>query len=139
LAVITLMIGSIAASAWASSEGKTTRGEAYVTGGTIDDERSSLRKDRKKFSLWVQTGASAGSAVPDSVVRITTPGGSLVLDTRMIGPWLFVDLRAGEYSVAVSAGGATETRRTFIHSGDHTEMVFFFDDSNSMRLPAASR
>jgi hypothetical protein len=123
----------------ALDEGRTTRGEAWVSGGGLDRERVSLRQERKKFSLWVQTGASSGSSVPESAVRITTPAGRVVLDAHMTGPWLFVDLQAGEYSIAVSAGGDTETRRTFIHKGDHTEMVFFFDDSMSLRPAAAPR
>jgi hypothetical protein len=115
------------APAWATSRGTTSQGESFVIGGTADDERSAMRQDRKKFNLWVQTGASAGSAPPDIDVRISTRTGQTVLETRMNGPWLFVNLGLGEYFVAVSAAGITQQRGTIIHRGDHTEMVFFFD------------
>ena len=138
LAALAAACGLVSSYAWALSEGKTAQGDAFVMGGAVDTERVSMRQDRKKYSLWIQTDASVGSSIPDATVHITTRGGVTVLDTRMTGPWLFVKLGAGEYSVAVTSGTATETRRTFIHAGDHTEMLFFFQPAMT-RLPGATQ
>jgi hypothetical protein len=130
------------ASAWALNEGKTAQGEPFVMGGLEEGDRFSMRQDRKKFSLWVQTSTTAAataSYLSDASVKITTRKGNTVLDMHLTGPWLLVNLGAGEYSVAVSSRGRTQTRHTVIHNGDHNEMLFYFDEPLGARPAAVSR
>jgi len=138
-AAMTLLWLAVAAPAWSLSDGRTARGDAFVMGGNGDNERGQLRQERKRFSLWVQTGASAGDLNADASVRITARDGTVLLETKLLGPWLFVNLGVGEYSVAVTVAGATEMRRAFIHPGDHAEMIFLFDAPAVAMLPGTSR
>ena len=114
--------------ALALSEGKTAQGEPYVSGGIALGEREALDKRRAAFSLWVATAAKkTGSYVADARVIVTDEAGKTVLDTRLDGPWLLVNLRLGRYTVQASLRNQTQRKTTTIHRGDRHEMLFYFD------------
>lgn len=111
-----------------AAEGKTIQGEPFVSGGVSADERESLQKARTKYALFVQTAAKAGPFLADVEVRITDKAGKPVLETKLDGPWLLVNLKLGEYKVTANYAGKTQEKWTNIHRGNNHEMVFYFDE-----------
>lgn len=123
------MLASLAAgAALAATEGKTAQGEPYVSGGVALGEKEALKERRPDFSLWVVTAAKkSGSFLADARVKITDEAGKTVLDTKLDGPWLLVNLKVGKYKVDASFGKQTLEKTTNIQKGDHHEMLFYFD------------
>lgn len=125
---LTLTAPWAAHDAFAIQEGKTAQGEPYVSGGVAFGESAALDKRRADFSLWVVTAAKkTGSYLAEAQVKITDASGKTVLDTKLDGPWLLVDLKLGRYTVEASFGNQTQRKTTTIHKGDHHEMMFYFD------------
>ena len=125
---VSVLALSSAGQAVALTEAKTAQGEAYITGGIALDERDMLDKRRGDFSLWVATAAKkTGSYLADVHVKISGESGKTVLDTRLDGPWLLVNLKPGRYTVEASFREQTQRKVTTIDKGDHHEILFYFD------------
>ena len=125
---VSLLAPWTAGAALALSEGKTAQGEPYVSGGIALGEREALEQRRAAFSLWIATAAKkTGSYLADARVIVTDEAGKTVLDTKLDGPWLLVNLKPGRYTVEASLRKQTQRKTTTIHPGDHHEMLFYFD------------
>lgn len=126
LAIAALAI--FASTAMAVTAGKTARGGAFVSGGIGEGEIAALEAQRDKYSLWVITAVKvSGAYLADVRIRITDAKKTRVLEHTMAGPWLMVDLPVGRYDVEASYGGQAASRATTIHTGDHHQMIFYFE------------
>ena len=74
-----------------------------------------------------ETGAAVLLPISDVVVRILDSNKSVVYDSRLAGPWLFLDLPLGRYDVEATFNGETQKRVTTIHPGDLHQALFYFD------------
>ena len=114
--------------AFAIQEGKTAQGESYVSGGVARGESATLDQRRADFSLRVVTAAKkTGSYLADAQVKITDASGNTVIDTKLDGPLLLVNLKLGRYTVETRFDQQIQRKTTTIHKGDHHEMLFYFD------------
>jgi hypothetical protein len=127
--VVSAFALSGAGEAGAISEAKTTQGETYISGGVALGERAMLDRKRADFSLWVATAVKkTGSYLSDVLIRISDPGGKTVLDARLDGPWLLMNLKPGRYTVEARFRDQMQRKTTTINNkGDHREMLFYFD------------
>lgn len=129
----------LAGPAAAMSEGKTAQGEPYVTGGIGADELEALEKQRRRFSLRLLTAAKgSGAYLSDALIKITDASGRTVLNTTADGPWVYVNLKLGDYKVTVTYKGRVQQRATKIHAGDNHEVFFYFDEEVD-RLPKGEK
>jgi len=136
IAILALLLAGPAA---AMSEGKTAQGEPYLTGGIGADELEALEKQRKRFSLRLLTAAKgSGAYLADASVNIVDASGKTVLATKAEGPWVYVNLRLGDYKVTVTYKGRAQQRATKIHAGDNHEMFFYFEEAVD-RLPKGEK
>jgi hypothetical protein len=134
-----LLSALLAAPALAVTEGKTAQGEPYVTGGVGASETETLEKQRSRFSLRVLTAAkTSGAFLADAVVKIIDAAGKTVLETKADGPWLYVNLKLGDYKVTATYKTQVKQQATKIHAGDHHEMFFYFDEPVE-RLPKGEK
>jgi hypothetical protein len=104
--------------------GVTLQGESFLSGGTGSDERAMLEQKRGSYNLWIRTATKEGAYVSDAGVRITDDGGRLVLDAIMDGPWLYLNLKQGRYSVGVKCEGKAQRQQVSISPGSHHELMF---------------
>ena len=117
-----------AGTANAMTEAKTAQGEPYVSGGIALEERDALNARRADFSLWIAAAAKkTGSYLAEVRVRITDAAGKAVLDTKLDGPWLLVNLKPGRYAVEASFRQQTLRKTTTIPKNGRREMLFYFD------------
>ena len=120
--------------ATAMTQGKTTQGEPFVTGGVGAAELENLEKGRKGFSLRVLTAAKgSGAFLADALIKITDASGKTVLDTKADGPWVYVNLKLGDYKVMVTYKGKSQQQATKIHAGDNHEIFFYFEEAVDRR------
>jgi len=139
LAAATLAVtAAVPATVRSADTGLTAQGKPFVTGGLSEEERRAMRHSRMDYSLWLQAASLRGAYLPGLRVRIEGQGESRVLELRLNGPWLFVNLAEGTYQVAVTSGGVTESRRAVVRGRSHLEMVFYFDEPAEERQPAGA-
>jgi hypothetical protein len=109
-------------------DGNTPQGRAFTQGGASIEELNALHNRRDAFSLWVITAAKrSGAYLADVQLRITDAERRTVFDGRLEGPWLFVDLALGRYTIEARFNGEVQQRVTTIHPGDHHQAFFYFD------------
>ncbi len=117
----------------------TALGRAYVSGGITDDERVEMQTQRDRYSLWVLTAARKSGAYLSNVrVVITDAHKAVVFDAPIDGPWLFVDLPLGRYTVQATYQSETQTRVTTIHPGDHHQAIFYFDTGDTTSVSSGA-
>lgn len=118
----------VAGAALAITSGKTALGGPYASGGIGRGEVTTLDAQRDRYSLWVITAAKvSGAYLADVQLKIRDKDGKLVLDHKLAGPWLLVDLPLGRFEVEAAYRSETFRKATTIHAGDHHQMVFYFD------------
>ena len=121
--------------AFALQRGTTPAGGAYVSGGISESEQAMLRAERSTHTFWLITAAKgSGAYLADVLVRITDArNGQPVLEHRLDGPFLMVDLPPGRYRVEATVPknrrGVPETQRTTIavSKGGLQQSVLYFD------------
>jgi hypothetical protein len=134
-----LLAALLACPAAAMTEGRTAQGEAWISGGIGSSELELLDKQRGDFSLRILTAAKgSGAYLADALVKVTDAAGRTVLETRADGPWLYVNLRQGDYRVLVTYKSESRQQATRIHANDRHEMFFYFDEAVE-RLPKGEK
>jgi hypothetical protein len=132
LGFVLLVVAGLLSVAGAVQQSTTAQGRAYVGGGVTDDERLEMQAQRDRYSLWVLTAARKSGAYLSNVhVVITDMNKTVVFDAPIDGPWLFVDLPLGRYTVQATYRGETQSRVTTIHQGDHHQAIFYFDTGDT--------
>ena len=87
----------------------TAQGQKYASGGVSQDDRAEMQTQRDQYSLWVLTAASKSGAYLSNVrVVITDQQKKVVFDAPLDGPWLFINLPLGRYTVDIEQGSMSE-------------------------------
>lgn len=133
-----------AVSAGAASEGSTPDGVRYASGGVSDEEQRAMRSRFGQYTLRVATAAKGSGAHLDSVhASITDSNGRQVLDHRLDGPWLLVNLPPGRYRVVLrnpaqgTGAEQVERRDVTIAARRLTDLTVHFEAA-ATTLPGAA-
>ncbi|HJV68443.1 hypothetical protein [Ideonella sp.] len=123
-------------SAHALMRGTTADGSPFVEGGIGADETTALEAQRDQYSLWLITAVRvSGAYLAEVQLRITDERGRVLLERKMSGPWLLVNLPLGRYELQASYRGETLRRTATIHAGDHHQVIFHFGVQGEMQPP----
>lgn len=126
-------------SAHALMRGTTAEGSPFVEGGVGADETAALEAQRDQYSLWLITAVRvSGAYLAEVQVRIADQRGRVLLERKMSGPWLLVNLPIGRYELQASYRGETLRRTVTIHPGDHHQVIFHFSVQGEMQPPPKS-
>ena len=125
---------------FATDSGTTASGVAYVSGGVSAEELAALSAEQTRYSFWLVTVArGSGAYLADATVKITAAiDGSVILEHKMDGPWLFVALPKGRYAVAaiLSTGrnGSAQslTKSITIGNSGRKKSVLYFDTGDKV-------
>lgn len=98
----------------------------YVSGGVGVDEREALQQEAKQegYNLKVVATATDGAYLAGITVRIADAQGVEVLQAAMDGPWLYVKLPAGRYTLSADDGRQTHKRAVDVPAQGTRETVF---------------
>lgn len=127
---------------------KSADGYEILSGGVTLEDRSSMRAEQVRYSLWVTTAVkSSGAYLVDAnlhIIDLKTK--RLVLERRMEGPWLFIALPEGPYEVSATIrGGDAEKEQTLVARVDipktgQRQLVLRFDSKAAVeREPPTQR
>ena len=90
------------------TEGKTTDGFPYLSGGVGADERLALEERAKGFPVKLVFAAADGSYVANVKLEISGEKNQTLLSTTTTGPWFFIDLPPGTYRVKATFAGQSK-------------------------------
>ncbi len=133
-AMILAIFACIAGPAFAITDGITAQGSRFVTGGITQDERDLLGANSEPQGLRVVTVTrESGKYVADARVVIADDNGRRVLDTRLDGPWLQVELDPGRYTIDAEFERQSMTKAVIVARDVRRELYFHFDtDAESL-------
>jgi len=98
----------------------------YLTGGVGLDERRFLERIGREHNLKLVFAKTNGKYLGDVQVTIHEARGRVVLDTFSDGPWLFVTLPPGKYTVTVRESGALQSKTVSLSPLRQTRINFFW-------------
>jgi len=102
-------------------------GIRYVTGGIGEDEVKAFHSVASKYNVRITLVAKSGHYLSDVNVRISAGRRSL-LSVRTAGPFLFVQLPAGQYEVFARDRHVTETRKIVVPARGGIDVRFSWVD-----------
>ena len=100
------------------------QGIPYVSGGVGDEEQQALEAMKARFNLKLVFAGSSGEYLADIAVRIQDQQGNTVFQANANGPWFYVSLPAGTYTVQASGFGKSLERKIELSSGKLREVIF---------------
>ena len=104
---------------------QTTGSIQFMNGGVDKAEETFMRKAAKDFNLRVEFSERKDNEfVADASLNITDLGGKPVFVLRNAGPIVNVKLPDGEYRVAASFHGRTETRVVTLRGSAGEDLYF---------------
>jgi len=137
-AIVSVFCACCAASARALTDGVTQQGGRYVTGGITTDERDALTTARAERGVRIVTVTrEGGNYLADARVSIADESGRRVLDTRLDGPWLDVELAPGRYVIDAESERQWLSRPLTVARDSRRELYLEFD-ANADSVPATT-
>jgi hypothetical protein len=117
--VTTIQVPRPAANAPAPAVASQSSGSnaAIVSGGVGVDERDAMSAAVKNANLKMMFALNTGEYVSDVKVDITDAAGRKVAEHASRGPWVFANLPSGNYNVAATFDGRTQTRKVAVGKG----------------------
>lgn len=101
-----------------------THGLKYATGGVGFGERARLQTMAKDYNLRLIFAENTGAYLANINVKIQDNKGKNLMDTTANGPWFFVKVPQGQYTVIVSHLGKKETKKVAVRNGGSRVITF---------------
>jgi len=91
----------------AITEGKTRQGFPYISGGVSTDEREAMEKEGKAYNVKLSFAEKRGPYLSDVKLVIEGSKGTEIINTVTNGPWFYIQLPAGSYTVKATFNDKT--------------------------------
>ena len=97
----------------------------YMTGGAGVDEREALFAASKDYGLKLSFAAKDETAsLSDVTVGIATTRGEQVMLMKEMGPYLFVKLEPGDYTITATSGDQILEQDARVSAGEQADASF---------------
>jgi hypothetical protein len=90
------------------TEGKTQQGFPYLSGGISTDEREVMEAWGKAYNVKLSFAEKKGPYLSDVKLTIEAAKGSEIITMTTTGPWFYIQLPAGAYTVKATLNGVTK-------------------------------
>ncbi len=110
----------------AQLEARSEQGISYLSGGIGLDERDALRSRATEYDLMLSFAEKTGKYLSDVEVVITDAQGNRVLEAVSEGPWFFVKLPTGRYTVRATTMGKTTQQVANVSVTRQTQLYFYW-------------
>ena len=105
---------------------------AWISGGVGLEERSQFLTYRKEFNLrLVYAVRKTGHYLADVETGLMEPDGTVLLNIRSEGPFVFARLAPGRYTISATFRGETQRREVDVREGRDTVLHLYWDDPAS--------
>jgi hypothetical protein len=102
------------------TQGKTTQGFPYLTGGVSSEERGVLEASGKAYNVQLTFAEKGGAYLADVNVVLTSAKGKEVVAIKTNGPFFYIALPPGNYGVSATFKGETKKIKSFTVGKDKT-------------------
>jgi hypothetical protein len=102
---------------------------AYVSGGIGESELEMMQGRAKDYALefvFVQKLKQKEEYLANINVKIQDAHKNIVLETVTEGPYLFVNMPKGKYSVSAEYDGNVKLRNVYVSTKKHQKVVFWW-------------
>ncbi|HKA45465.1 MAG TPA: carboxypeptidase-like regulatory domain-containing protein [Burkholderiales bacterium] len=106
-----------AAQAMPAEQGRSGDRIAYVSGGVGDDSSDRMASLAREYNLKLMFTLTEGNYLADVSVVVTDARGNRLIDDVSNGPFFFAKLPPGQYTVAATFDGKTQTRKVNLGKG----------------------
>ncbi len=121
-------------------EGKTTGGFRYMSGGVSSEERESMQARARDYNLRLTFAAKSGAYVAGATLLIRDNKGNEIINAVTNGPWFFIDLPPGNYSVtATFERQSREIKNIRLSKGQTVRRNFYWDVASEPRPEGSPR
>jgi hypothetical protein len=90
------------------TEGKTSQGFPYLFGGVSSNEREAMEERAKRYNVKLIFAEKRGAFISGVTVAITSAKGADIASLNTEGPWFYIQLPPGDYSVKATFKGETK-------------------------------
>ncbi|HWP24295.1 MAG TPA: carboxypeptidase-like regulatory domain-containing protein [Candidatus Binatia bacterium] len=112
------------------TEGKTAQGFPYLFGGISSNEREAMkeRAKAKGYNVKLIFAEKSGPFIAGVTVVIADAKGAEMASVETDGPWFYIELPPGAYSLKATFKGQTrEIRRRSVPKNKTVEQTFVWD------------
>jgi hypothetical protein len=109
----------------ASDSMRTTSSIGVLSGGVGENARQELGQKAHGYELkLVFASTPSGSYLAGVPVTIRNQAGTTVVDEVSQGPWMFVDLPSGSYTVKAAVGNSVQTKNVVVRQDSNRTIHF---------------
>jgi len=87
------------------TEGKTSQGFPYLFGGVGSDEREAIEERAKNYNVKLVFAEKRGAFISGIALVIATAKGAEIAALKIEGPWFYIQLPPGDYTVKARCKG----------------------------------
>ena len=102
---------------------------AYITGGVGKEETIAILAEAKQWPLLLELSQlvdGRGVWIFGANIKITNTQKQVVFDAKADGPYMLVNLDAGDYFIAASYEGAEQKRAIALQAGSPQKISIFW-------------
>jgi predicted RNA-binding protein YlxR (DUF448 family) len=110
-------------------ETQRSEGIAYITGGVGEGESVAILAEAKQWPLFLELSQlenGRGVWIFGANIKISNASQKIIFDAQAEGPYMLVNLDAGDYVINASYQGVTQTKATSIKSGSTQKLSLFW-------------
>jgi hypothetical protein len=129
-AIASLALALLIAPAYAATDA-AVRNEgpiAYASGGISEEGRENLNAIATDFNLKLVLATKSGAYLSDVGVVVSDHRGQRLIDAKSEGPWFYVRLPNGRYSIEASAHGTVVRKAVTVGPQRLSQVDFRWDD-----------
>jgi hypothetical protein len=108
------LAAAMPASGAAGKAGSSSEQARVLSGGVGAGERERLAQEARDYDLKLVFTSTKGAYLADVPVQVMDGKGHVVADAVSQGPWMFVDLPHGNYTIKATFDGKSETRKVTV-------------------------
>jgi hypothetical protein len=102
------------------TEGKTQQGFPYLSGGISTDEREVMEAWGKAYNVKLSFAEKKGPYLSDVKLTLEAAKEAEIITITTTGPWFYIQLPAGTYTVKAALGGITREIKNLTVPKDKT-------------------
>lgn len=122
-----LLLGS---SVWAQiPQTQSSQGVSYITGGVGEEESTAILAEAKQWPLLLELSQlenGRGVWIFGSQIKILNTKNAVIFDAKADGPYMLINLTAGDYTIQASYQGVEQKKAISIKSGAVQKISIFW-------------
>ena len=117
-------------SVWAQiPQTQYSQGVSYITGGVGEEESAAILAEAKQWPLLLELSQlenGRGVWIFGSQIKILNDKNSVVFDAKAEGPYMLINLTAGDYAIQASYQGVEQKRSISVKAGQSQKISIFW-------------